>query len=227
MYEFDKAIRLTSELISCDQNMKDIETVQALIIRSSAHEKKQNYLKALTDLQNAAQIRSNIGVGYINNKIDKLANTKNFTKIDSYYSDANTRSSCRGFDCQVDLIMDDETEDTDSLQLVKAISTLKERFQNEYMQSSDQLEIKFDNNSRQRSISLDEMELRNHRLGTNISKKSPKNFIRLFVSSLLASSFKVQAFVYFCASLYVFVLYKFGKYIMSTKMFHEKVKLMK
>jgi len=87
--------------------------------------------------------------------------------------------------------MDDETEDTDSLQLVKAISTLKERFQNEYMQSSDQLEIKFDNNSRQRSISLDEMELRNHRLGTNISKKSPKNFIRLFVSSLLASSFKV------------------------------------
>lgn len=123
--------------------------------------------------------------------------------------------------------MDDETEDKDSLLLVKAISTLKERFKNEYMQSSDQLEIKFDSSSRQRSISLDEMELRNHRLGTNIIKKSPKNFIRLFVSYLLASSFKVQAFVYFCASLYVFVLYKFGKYIMSTKMFREKVKLIK
>jgi hypothetical protein len=50
MYEFDKAIGLTSELISCDQTMKDFETVQALIIRSSALEKKENYVKALTDL---------------------------------------------------------------------------------------------------------------------------------------------------------------------------------
>ena len=87
------------------------------------------------------------------------------------------------------------------------------------MQSSDQLELKFDSNLRQRSISLDEMELRNHRNGTNIIKKSPKNFIKYFFSYLLASSYKVQAFVYFCASLYFMVLYKFGKYIMGTKMY--------
>jgi hypothetical protein len=109
MYEFDKAIGLTSELISCDQTMKDFETVQALIIRSSALEKKENYVKALTDLQDATKIRTNtgIGFGYIKNKIEKLANTKNFTKRDSFNSNSNTRSSCRGFDCQVDLIMDD------------------------------------------------------------------------------------------------------------------------
>jgi hypothetical protein len=87
------------------------------------------------------------------------------------------------------------------------------------MQSSDQLELKFDSNLRQRSISLDEMELRNHRDGTNTIKKSPKNFIRLFFSYLLASSYKVQAFVYFCATLYFMILYKFGKYIKSTKMY--------
>lgn len=40
---------------------------------------------------------------------------KNLSKIDSYNSDANTKSSCRGFDCQVDLIMDDEAEDIDSI----------------------------------------------------------------------------------------------------------------
>ena len=95
------------------------------------------------------------------------------------------------------------------------------------MQSVDQLELKFDSNSRQRSISLDEMELRNVRNGSNIIKKSPKNIVRLFFSYLMASSFKVQAFVYFCASLYFFVLYKFGKYIMSTKMFREKLQLIK
>jgi hypothetical protein len=50
MYEFDKAIRLSSELIRCDQDMKDIETVQALIIRSSALERKQDSAKALIDL---------------------------------------------------------------------------------------------------------------------------------------------------------------------------------
>ena len=50
MYEFDKAIKLSSELIRCDQNMTEIESVQALIIRSSALERKQEYQKALTDL---------------------------------------------------------------------------------------------------------------------------------------------------------------------------------
>ena len=136
MYEFDKAIKLSSELIRCDQNMTEIESVQALIIRSSALERKQEYQKALTDLQNATSIRPNVENGYINYKISKLSNEKNFSKIDSYNSDANTRSSNRGFDCQVDLIMDDEeNEDNDSIQLIKAIKTIKEQFKNEYMQS--------------------------------------------------------------------------------------------
>ena len=127
MYEYDKAIKLSSELIRCDQNMTEIESVQALIIRSSALERKSENQKALTDLQNATSIRPDVENGYINNKISKLSNEKNIYKKDSSYnSDANTRSSCRGFDCQVDLIMDDENEDNDSIQLIKAIKTIKE-----------------------------------------------------------------------------------------------------
>ena len=59
------------------------------------------------------------------------------------------------------------------------------------MQSKDHLELKFSNNFRVRSISVDEMELRSKREGPNSIKKSPKNFIKLFFSYLMASSGKV------------------------------------
>lgn len=124
----------------------------------------------------------------------------------------------------MDLINDDEAEDNDGSTLVQAIKTLKERFKNEYMISDSPLELKFDSNARQRSISMDEGELRAVRPnGTNTVKKSPLNFLKLFFKNLSASNFKVQAIVYFMAFVYFFLIYKLGKYIMSSKAYHLKI----
>lgn len=43
----------------------------------------------------------------------------------------------------------------------------------------------------------------------------------------MASDFKIKAFVYLCACLYFYVIYKFGKYVLGTKMYKDKMNKIK